>query len=205
MTQAIIVALAVLGLIGQVAVALLLLCGLLWLVRVRTPLALMRSLIWGYELWLAFLVSAVATGGSLFFSEVGHFVPCELCWFQRITMYPLSITTLLAALFNDYRAARYLLPLPIVGAGISGYHLLVENGIVKQTQACVAAAPGGCVTKWINEFGYLTIPTLALTGFVLVFAWLLFAAVGESNPDSPEPDDDDPSEIEDQRWQRAAA
>ena len=165
----------------------------------------MRSLIWGYELWLAFLVSALATAGSLFFSEVAHFVPCELCWFQRISMYPLSITTLLAALFNDYRAARYLLPLPVVGAGISSYHLLVENGIVKQTHACLASAPGGCVTKWINEFGYLTIPTLALTGFVLAFAWLLFAAVGESNLDSPEPDDDDPSEIEDQRWQRAAA
>lgn len=194
-----------LGLIGQVAALLLVLCGLLWLVRVRAPLALLRSLIWGYELWLAFLVSAVATGGSLFFSEVAHFMPCELCWFQRISMYPLSITTLLAALFNDYRAARYLLPLPLVGAGIASYHLLVENGIVTQTQACLAAAPGGCVTKWINEFGYLTIPTLALTGFVLAFAWLLFAAVGESNLDSPEPDDDDPSEIEDQTWQRAAA
>jgi hypothetical protein len=53
--------------------------------------------------------------------------------------------------------------------------LLVEHGVVEQTQACVVSAPGGCGTKWINEFGYVTIPTLALTGFALTFAFLLFA------------------------------
>ena len=89
----------------------------------------------------------------------------------------LSITTLLMALADDHRAARYLLPLPIVGAGVSTYHLLVENGVVKQTQACLLSAPGGCATKWINEFGFVTIPTLALTAFVLVFAALLFSAI----------------------------
>jgi disulfide bond formation protein DsbB len=135
----------------------------------------LRLWVWGYELWLAFLVAAVATGGSLFFSEVAHFVPCELCWFQRICMYPLSITTLSMALAYDHRAARYLLPLPLVGAGVSTYHLLVENGAFKQTQACLLSAPGGCATKWINEFGYMTIPTLALTAFGLVFAALLFS------------------------------
>jgi disulfide bond formation protein DsbB len=160
-----IVVLAVLGVVGQAVFVLLLLVG--W-----------RSRAWleGYELWLAFLVSAIATGGSLFFSEIANFVPCELCWFQRICMYPLSIATLLAALANDRRAARYLLPLPLVGAGVSVYHLLVENGVVEQARACLISAPGGCATKWINEFGYMTIPTLALTGFALCFAFLLLAA-----------------------------
>ena len=186
MTHDVIVALAVLGVVGQVLVGLLLLVLLLWVVRIRAPLAHARSLIWGYELWLAFLVAAIATGGSLFFSEVAHFVPCELCWFQRICMYPLTVTTLLAALFNDHRAARYLLPLPLVGAGVSIYHLLVENGVVKQTQACLVSAPGGCATKWVNEFGYITIPTLALTGFLLELGFLLFA-VFEAR--APEPSD----------------
>ena len=81
-----------------------------------------------------------------------------------------------AALADDARAARYLLPLPVVGAGIAVYHLLVENGVVKQTQACLISAPGGCATKWINEFGFMTIPTLALTGFALAFAFLVLAA-----------------------------
>jgi disulfide bond formation protein DsbB len=173
-----IVALAALGVAGQGVAALLLLAGLLWPVGVRAPLASIRSVIWGYEVWLAFLVAAVATGGSLFFSEIAHFVPCELCWFQRICMYPLAITTLLAALVNEHRVARYLLPLPVVGAGVSVYHLLVENGVVKQTQACLLSAPGGCATKWIDEFGYVTIPTLALTAFALLTAFLLLASTG---------------------------
>jgi disulfide bond formation protein DsbB len=92
-------------------------------------------------------------------------------------MYPLAVTTPLAALFNDHRAARYFLPLPVVGAGVSVYHLLVENGVVKQAQGCLVSAPGGCATKWVNEFGYVTIPTLALTGFLLVLAFLLLAIV----------------------------
>ncbi len=176
MTHDVIVALAALGVVGQVLGAGLLLIGALALVGVRGPLRALRSGIEGYELWLAFVVAAIATGGSLFFSEIAHFVPCELCWYQRICMYPLSITTLLAGLFDDPRAARYLLPLPVVGAGVSVYHLLVENRVVGESLTCSISAPGGCALKWINEFGYVTIPTLALTAFALVFAFLLLAA-----------------------------
>jgi disulfide bond formation protein DsbB len=177
MTHDVIVILAVLGVIGQVLAAALLVVGLLALARVPGPLQALRTAVEGYELWLAFLVAAIATGGSLFFSEIAHFVPCELCWYQRICMYPLSITTLLAALFDDPRAARYLLPLPVVGAGVSVYHLLVENRVVGESLTCRISAPGGCAVKWINEFGYVTIPTLALTAFALALAFLLLAAL----------------------------
>jgi len=57
------------------------------------------------------------------------------------------------------------------------YHLLVENGVVAQQQSCLISAPGGCATKWIEEFGYVTIPVLALTGFALACAFLLLASV----------------------------
>jgi disulfide bond formation protein DsbB len=176
-THDVIVVLAALGVVGQVLAALLLLVGLGWLAGLRPAGDVLRRTLEGYELWLVFLVASIATGGSLFFSEVARFVPCELCWFQRICMYPLSITSLLAALANERRAARYLLPLPLVGAGVSVYHLLVENGVVEQAKACLISAPGGCATKWIEEFGYVTIPVLALTGFALCFAFLLLAAV----------------------------
>ena len=176
MTHDVIVALAVLGVAGQVLGGALVLVGLGAAAGVRGPLRAVRSALWGYELWAAFVVAAIATGGSLFFSEIAHFIPCELCWYQRICMYPLSITTLLAALADDRRAARYLLPLPLVGAGVSVYHLLVENQIVGEAQTCRISAPGGCALKWINEFSYVTIPTLALTGFALIFAFLLVAA-----------------------------
>jgi disulfide bond formation protein DsbB len=171
-----IVALAALGVAGQVLGGLLILVGLAAAAGMRGPLRRLRSALWGYELWAAFVVAAIATGGSLFFSEIAHFVPCELCWYQRICMYPLSILTLFAAVHGDYRVARYLLPLPVVGAGVSVYHLLVENHVVAQATACLASAPGGCATKWIDEFGWMTIPTLALTGFVLLTGFLALAA-----------------------------
>jgi disulfide bond formation protein DsbB len=179
-THDVIVALSVLGVAGQVIAAGLLAVGLLALAGLRAPLQILRELVWGYELWLVFVVAAIATGGSLFLSEVAGFIPCELCWYQRIAMYPLSVITLLAALARDHRVARYLLPLPVVGAAISVYHLLVENGVVEQTQGCLVSAPGGCATKWIDELGYMTIPTLALTAFVLAFAFLLLAALEEA-------------------------
>ena len=177
MTHDAIVAFAALGVAGQVIAGLYVLMVAAAGVGVLKPLESARASIWGYELWAGFVVSSIATGGSLFFSEIANFVPCELCWYQRICMYPLSIITLLAALAGDYRVARYLLPLPVVGACVSVYHLLVENGVVGQSSACFVSAPGGCATKWINEFGYVTIPTLALTGFALCFAFLLLGAL----------------------------
>jgi disulfide bond formation protein DsbB len=179
MTHDVIVGIAVLGVIGQVLGGALILVGLAALAGARGPLRAIRRLLWGYELWAAFLVAAIATGGSLFFSEVAHFVPCELCWYQRICMYPLSILTLFLAFHGDHRAARYLLTLPVVGAGVSIYHLLIENKVIKEPAQCLISAPGtGCGTKWINEFGYMTIPTLALTGFVLLIGFLALAAAG---------------------------
>lgn len=177
MTDNVIVALAVLGVVGQVLLGALLVLVALHLLGRPGPLAAVRSALWGYELWLAFLVTGIATGGSLFLSEVANFIPCELCWFQRYAMYPLAGLTLLAALSNRHRAARWLLPVPVVGAAISVYHLLVENRVVEQTEACLVSAPGGCATKWIDEFGYMTIPTLALTAFALAFSFLLLAAL----------------------------
>jgi disulfide bond formation protein DsbB len=180
MTHNTIVLLSVLGVIGQVLIAIMILVGLLALVGVRGPLNGIRRLLWGWELWAAFVVAAIATGGSLFFSQIANFPPCELCWFQRICMYPLSILTLEMAWRNDNRAARYLFPLPIVGACVSIYHLLIENGVIKEPNQCLQSAPGGCAVKWINEFGYMTIPTLALTGFLLLIGFLVLATTGEA-------------------------
>jgi disulfide bond formation protein DsbB len=175
--RAIVVGLAALGVGGQIAAGLLIAVSILAAFGLRTPLRFACKTLHGYELWLTFLVATLATGGSLFFSEVANFIPCELCWYQRFCMYPLAPLMLVVAAMDARRAAGWLLPVPIVGAGISIYHLLIENGLAPQPEACLFSAPGGCALKWINEFGYVTIPTLALTAFVLVFALLLFAAV----------------------------
>ena len=179
MTKNVITALAVAGVVGQVLAALFALAVVAALIGIRGPFAWLRGVLWGYELWAAFVVSSVATGGSLFFSETAGFIPCELCWYQRICMYPLSIITLLAAIRGEFGIARYLLPLPLVGACVSIYHLLIENGVVAQSTQCLVSAPGGCATKWIDKFGYVTIPTLALTAFVLLIELLGLAASGD--------------------------
>ena len=167
MTHAIVDLLAVLGVVGQVLALVLLV--LLLVARDRV-----RGWFWGYELWAAFLVAAIATGGSLFLSDVAGFVPCEMCWYQRICMYPLSLLTLFAAYHRDYRLARYLLPFPIIGACVSIYHLLIENKVVATPAACQIGA--GCAVKWIDYFGYMTIPTLAFTAFALLTMFLGLAA-----------------------------
>jgi disulfide bond formation protein DsbB len=176
MTHDVVTAFAVLGLVGQVLVVLLALALLVARTRVR-------ELLWGYELWAAFVVAALATGGSLFFSQVAGYIPCEMCWFQRTCMYPLSILTLLIAARGDNRAARYLIPLPVVGAGTSIYHILIERDVIKEPKVCSINVPGGCGTNWIasHSFGYLTIPELALTAFLLLIGFLVLASTGESD------------------------
>jgi len=176
-----------LGVAGQVLVALLIVLAVLWLVGVRGPLETVRRWIWGYELWLAFVVAAVATGGSLFYSEIESFVPCELCWYQRLCMYPLSITLLLIAGFGANRVARYVLPLAVVGAGIATYHVLVQYDVIKEPTACFKSASGGCGFNWLAipahnvTFGYLAIPTLALTAFLLLIGFLVLGSTGTTD------------------------
>jgi disulfide bond formation protein DsbB len=180
MKRDVVAALAGLGVAGQVLIALLLLLGLLALLGVRSPLAALRGWLWGYELWGGFVVAAIATGGSLYFSEVAGYIPCELCWFQRICMYPLSFLLLVLAWRGENRVARYLLAFPVFGAGVSIYHLLIENGAIAEPQACLINSTSGvgCATKWIDYFGYMTIPTLALTGFLLLIGFLVLAGTG---------------------------
>jgi disulfide bond formation protein DsbB len=177
-----VIALSVLGVAGQVLIVLGLVVGLLALAGVHGPLAWIRNLLWGYELWGAFIVAAVATGGSLFYSQIAGFIPCEFCWFQRVLIYPLSILTLLIAARGDNRAARYLLPLPVVGAGTSIYHMLLEHHVIAEPGACTLTG-GGCTANWIalHSFGYLTIPTLALTAFLLIIGFLILASTGEAD------------------------
>lgn len=127
-----------------------------------------------YGLYLAWLVSIVASLGSLYFSEVRHFIPCNLCWYQRILMYPLVILLGMASFRNDQRIIPYVLPLSLLGILVSGYHVLEQNipGF-GAPQLCQAGVP--CNVKYINWLGFISIPVLALTAFSLI-SLLLFVA-----------------------------
>lgn len=125
-------------------------------------------------LWIAFVLVALATAGSLFYSEHAHFIPCRLCWYQRIAMYPLVVLLLGAALRRDVRgAALYGAPLALAGAIVATYHIYIEYHPESETPGCKIGAP--CTTRWIDEYGYITIPVLAITVFVAVLGLLAIA------------------------------
>ncbi len=119
-----------------------------------------------YGGWLAFVIALVATAGSLYYSEIAHFIPCRLCWFQRIFMYPLTIITLVGSLRRDDYLPTYVLPLSIIGLGISTYHVLMERGIIPPSATCSADVP--CNITYVNYFGFITIAFMALVAFTLI-------------------------------------
>lgn len=141
-----------------------------------------------YALYFAWLISLIATLGSLYFSEIREFVPCELCWIQRIFMYPLTILLGIAAFTNDIRMRLYILPLTIIGGSISLYHYLVQKvpGFAN-IKPCVQGVP--CNIQYINWFGFVTIPFLALTAFTLmtVILVILHVKVKKSNSKAADP------------------
>lgn len=127
----------------------------------------MKSFLEKYGLYLAWLVSLTATFGSLYFSEIREFVPCELCWIQRIFMYPLTILLGIAVFTDDRAVRKYVLPLTTVGGSVSFYHYLVQKvpGFA-EIQPCAQGVP--CSGQYINWLGFITIPFLALTAFTLI-------------------------------------
>jgi len=132
----------------------------------------MRRLIRRYGLYFAWLVAIVATGGSLYFSEVRHFVPCQLCWFQRIFMYPLVIVLGIASYRDDRRISYYVLPLSVLGGSISLYHYL-EQKVPGFGSALLCQVGIPCNVQYINWWGFITIPLLALTAFVLITIFMV--------------------------------
>lgn len=119
---------------------------------------------------MAWLVAVVATAGSLYFSEVKHFVPCSLCWFQRIFMYPLVILLGIASFRQDKGIVGYVLPMSIIGMLIAIGHVIEENTGVS-IGMCNVGVP--CTVKYINWLGFITIPVLSLTAFTLITAILI--------------------------------
>lgn len=127
-----------------------------------------------YYLYFAWLVSIIATIGSLYFSEIRGFVPCELCWYQRILMYPLILILGIGAFQNDISVKKFVLPMAILGSFISFMHYLEQKvpgfaGI----KPCVKGIP--CSAEYINWFGFVTIPFLALIAFLLIIISQLLA------------------------------
>lgn len=121
----------------------------------------------------AFIVAALATLGSLYFSEIAHFEPCRLCWYQRIAMYPLVIVLGVAAWRRDVGVRRYAAPLAAIGAVVAAYHYGLEWLPWLDSGACGLGTP--CTLVWFREFGFISLPYLALSAFLLILALVALA------------------------------
>lgn len=123
-------------------------------------------------LLLSWLAAVVATLGSLYLSEVLHYIPCTLCWYQRIFMYPLAIILGIAFYRNDKDIYLYTLPLSIIGMIISGYHVLLQKvPYLQQFEMCKTGVP--CSKDYLNLLGFITIPLMAFTAFTIITVCLV--------------------------------
>lgn len=131
----------------------------------------LRAAIRPVGLWMAFAVAATSMAGSLYLSEVAGFVPCVLCWYQRIAMYPLAVILAIAAIRDDAAVARYAIPLAAIGAAISAWHIGVQRLPGLPSGSCSLDVP--CSSIYVEVLGFITIPTMALAGFLGVITLLL--------------------------------
>ena len=116
-------------------------------------------------LWFAWVVALVAMLGSLYFSEIKHWEPCVLCWYQRIAMYPLVVVLFISAKTRDFKIVKYVLPVISVGGVISIYHYLLQWGLFAETCGVTSVSCAYVPHKW---FGFMTLPLLALIAFGLI-------------------------------------
>jgi disulfide bond formation protein DsbB/cytochrome c5 len=133
--------------------------------------------------YVALLVAWIATCGSLFFSEVLGWVPCLLCWYQRILMYPLALVLAVGLLRRDKGIHKYALVLSIPGACVSLFHYLDQKtDLVRALVPCTVGVP--CSADYLNAFGgVVTIPFLALIAFLIITFCMVASRLG-SEPDA---------------------
>ncbi len=167
-------------------------------------LALLDELAWWTRdraLTLAAVVAAVSTLGSLYYSEIAHFVPCRLCWFQRIGMYPLVVVLGIAARRRDLGARAAAVVLALGGLSVSVWHRVVQQWPTLESDSCSALVR--CSIPYVKEWGLVTIPWMAGSGFALIVAiltttWVLTdtgsTPTAGSSPEDAVPTPQDPTE-----------
>lgn len=118
---------------------------------------------------LVFLTSLASTLGSLFLSDIAGFEPCHLCWYQRGFMYPIALIAGVALYFGE-NIHKYIISLGIVGFAISIYHVFIQ--IQPQLSPCSTASVD-CSVKQFEYFGYISIPVMSASAFLLIILFSL--------------------------------
>lgn len=127
------------------------------------------------------LIMAVSIGGvamTLLYSEVLGFVPCSLCWLQRIALYPQALLSIFAFRTNDSQFfPLYGMALSAFGFVVAVYqyiyqalpHELLTSGLVP----CLADGSADCSKKVMEIFGFVTFPFLSAVLFIFLFVLYL--------------------------------
>lgn len=131
-------------------------------------------------LGLAWVVALVATLGSLYYSEVADFTPCKLCWFQRIAMYPLALVLGIATFRRDRDVRWYVLPLASIGACFAAYHAWLQ-AFPPAGGSGFCTLEASCVDRLVWELGFVSLPLMALSGFLFVIVMMLVAGLDDSS------------------------
>jgi disulfide bond formation protein DsbB len=148
------------------------------------------------SVWMAFVVATVTMLGSLYLSEIAHFQPCPLCWYQRICMYPLSVALLVGALRRDRMVWTYILPPAFIGAAFAIYHTQLQAYPAQHGPFCKINDP--CTIRFVWEFGFVSIPFMALAAFTFIITMMFVlrseptfdesGELGDESPDASDPD-----------------
>lgn len=118
-----------------------------------------------------FLIALTSMAGSLYFSEVLKLAPCVLCWYQRITMYPIVILSLIPMIRSAEKAYRYIIPFAFIGLLIAGYHSVLYYAVnwgIRPDWIGPCQNGVSCTTRYIEWLGFITIPLLSFVSHFLV-------------------------------------
>ncbi|WP_332648491.1 disulfide oxidoreductase [Lysinibacillus sp. 54212] len=119
------------------------------------------------SLLIIWVVSLIATLGSLYFSEIRGYEPCEMCWYQRILMYPIVLMSTVAYIQKNARIALTTAVFACIGGSISLYHYGIQKlDFLSDSAPSCGIVP--CTGQYINWLGFITIPFLALTAFIII-------------------------------------
>lgn len=145
--------------------------GLLLVVVPKTRILVVSSL-GKHGIPIAFFVALAAASISLFYSNYVGYPPCELCWWQRIFMYPQVLLLGIAWYERDKKITSYALPLAVLGAVVSLYQNYLSWGGSALWNCAAAVDAVSCTQRFVFEFGFVTIPLMSLTSFALVIFFL---------------------------------
>jgi disulfide bond formation protein DsbB len=128
-----------------------------------------------YGLLAIFFLSTLAVVGTLLMQFAGGLNPCDLCWWQRIFMYPIPVISLIALVKGQKISdvADYIMALSFIGALFALYQHLLQ---ILPSGALIPCDPtNDCAIRTIFYFNFVTVPWMALTVFAAIFLVALFA------------------------------